>query len=109
MPRSFASGRAQKSTVDRIIAMLEDEDRLVRESACLALGSLKAGGKSEEAVANRLVGRGLKQVVRDNIFFGRISEFVTSPCKVRNETESNRTQQRKTKRNKLKTKQIETK
>lgn len=47
------SGKAQKSTVDKIIAKLEDEDRLVRESACLALGYLKAGSKSEKAVADR--------------------------------------------------------
>ncbi|XP_048742327.2 uncharacterized protein LOC125655838 [Ostrea edulis] len=47
------SGRAQKITVEKIIGMLEDDDRLVRESACLALGYLKAGGKSEQAVADR--------------------------------------------------------
>ncbi|XP_062571583.1 uncharacterized protein LOC134233623, partial [Saccostrea cucullata] len=47
------SGRAQKTTVEKIIGMLEDVDRLVRESACLALGYLKAGGKSEQAVADR--------------------------------------------------------
>lgn len=39
--------------MDKIIAKLEDEDRLVRESACLALGYLKAGVKSEKAVADR--------------------------------------------------------
>lgn len=47
------SGRAQKMTVEKIIGMLEDDDRLVRESGCLALGYLKAGGKSELAVADR--------------------------------------------------------
>lgn len=47
------SGRAQKTTVEKIIGMLEDDDRLVRESGCLALGYLKAGGKSELAVADR--------------------------------------------------------
>lgn len=33
--------------------MLEDEDRLVRESACLALGLMKAGARAEEAVAEK--------------------------------------------------------
>ena len=40
-------------TVDRILNQLEDEDRLVRESACLALGLIKPGGKCEEAVADK--------------------------------------------------------
>lgn len=39
--------------MDRILSMLEDEDRLVRESACLALGLMKAGVKAEEAVAEK--------------------------------------------------------
>lgn len=39
--------------MEKIIGMLEDDDRLVRESGCLALGYLKAGGKSELAVADR--------------------------------------------------------
>lgn len=47
------SGRAQKMTVEKIMGMLEDDDRLVRESGCLALGYLMAGGKSELAVADR--------------------------------------------------------
>lgn len=47
------AGRAQKLTVEKIIGMLEDDDRLVRESACLALGYLKVGGKGEQAVADR--------------------------------------------------------
>ncbi|XP_033748675.1 uncharacterized protein LOC117333479 isoform X2 [Pecten maximus] len=47
------SAKSRKMTVDKIISKLDDDDRLVRESACLALGYLKAGGKSESAVADR--------------------------------------------------------
>ncbi|XP_060075823.1 uncharacterized protein LOC132555490 isoform X2 [Ylistrum balloti] len=47
------SAKSRKLTVDKIISKLDDDDRLVRESACLALGFLKAGGKSETAVADR--------------------------------------------------------
>ncbi|XP_021374753.1 uncharacterized protein LOC110464060 isoform X1 [Mizuhopecten yessoensis] len=47
------SAKSKKMTVDKIICKLDDDDRLVRESACLALGYLKAGGKSEVAVADR--------------------------------------------------------
>ncbi|XP_052075689.1 uncharacterized protein LOC127713101 [Mytilus californianus] len=47
------SAKNKKATVDRIMGMLDDEDRLVRESACLALGFLKPGTKAEEVVADK--------------------------------------------------------
>ena len=46
-------GKRRKRTVDKIISQLEDEDRLVRESACLALGHLRADGKAVTAVIDR--------------------------------------------------------
>ncbi|XP_064619975.1 uncharacterized protein LOC135483236 [Lineus longissimus] len=36
------SGKKTKKVVDHLLKSLEDEDRLVRESVCLSLGSLKA-------------------------------------------------------------------
>ena len=35
-------GKDRRDTVDKLVGLLEDEDRLVRESALLSLGSLKA-------------------------------------------------------------------
>ncbi|KAL5017556.1 hypothetical protein ScPMuIL_007145 [Solemya velum] len=46
------SGKTQKNTVEKIIKQLDDKDRLVRESGCLALGYLKATGKAEQAVVD---------------------------------------------------------
>ncbi|XP_041348457.1 uncharacterized protein LOC121368014 [Gigantopelta aegis] len=36
------AGKDRRDTVDKLVSLLEDEDRLVRESALLSLGSLKA-------------------------------------------------------------------
>ena len=38
----FHAGKEKSSTVDLIIALIEDEDRLVRESACLSLAYLRS-------------------------------------------------------------------
>ncbi|XP_048237136.1 uncharacterized protein LOC124124528 isoform X2 [Haliotis rufescens] len=35
-------GKQRRETVDKLISIMEDEDRLVRESACLSLGYLKS-------------------------------------------------------------------
>ncbi|XP_071094220.1 uncharacterized protein [Haliotis cracherodii] len=36
------AGKQRRETVDKLISIMEDEDRLVRESACLSLGYLKS-------------------------------------------------------------------
>ncbi|XP_067684138.1 uncharacterized protein [Haliotis asinina] len=36
------AGKQKRETVDKLISIIEDEDRLVRESACLSLGYLKS-------------------------------------------------------------------
>ncbi|KAK7087902.1 uncharacterized protein [Littorina saxatilis] len=36
------AGKGQSSTVQKLVSLLEDEDRLVRESACLSLGYMQA-------------------------------------------------------------------
>ena len=36
------TGTDSKRAIDKLLSILDDEDRLVRESGCLALGHLKA-------------------------------------------------------------------
>ena len=46
------AGKGHNDTVPRLVELLEDEDRLVRESACLSLGFLKAG-KAVDHIVDR--------------------------------------------------------
>lgn len=75
------SAKNKKMTVDRILNQLEDEDRLVRESACLALGLIKPGGKCEEAVADKWRNDPIKSVREAaEIALKRMGGEVASKC-----------------------------
>ena len=50
------AGKAHKDTVPRLVELLEDEDRLVRESACLSLGYLKSSKAVDHIVDRWYVG-----------------------------------------------------
>lgn len=75
------SAKNRKTTVDRILSQLDDEDRLVRESACLALGLMKPGVKAEEAVAEKWRNDPIKSVREAaEIALKRMGGEVASKC-----------------------------